>query len=169
MARGRLVLSVLALAVVLAGAWLSFGPPRFTLVNAGLRLDYPPARAAAAFAAAAGAGLAAATVRRRGPRLLAGAVGLALALWAGELLAYRLEADAQALSVHTLGRRLGIPWREVTHVQAGSRLVVVTGGADAQIQVATDGFTAQQRATIERTIARRVGEAQGRMPAPPER
>jgi hypothetical protein len=75
---------------------------------------------------------------------------------------YRLEADGQSLSVRSFGRRVAIPWRDVRLVQAGPRLVVVTGGSDQQIQVATDGFTSDQRATIERTIARRVAEGQVR-------
>jgi hypothetical protein len=166
MGRGRLVLVLLALVLILAGAWLSFGPPRFTLVNTGLRLDYPPSRGIAALVAAAGAGVCAGVVRRLWLRLVAGAVALLLLVWGADLLAYRLEADGQALSVRSFGRGLALPWRDVKQVQIGPRLVVVTGAADAQIQVATDGFTPDQRATIERTIARRVGEAQER-PSPP--
>src|SRR5262245_8584859 len=162
MSRGRLALLVLGLVLVVAVVFFAVGPPRFTLVNAGLRLDYPSARAVSAFVAAFGAGLGVVAAGRTWARVGSGVVALLLLLWGADLLVYRLEADGQSLSVRSFGRRAAIPWRDVQHVQAGPRLVVVTGGRDQQILVATDGFTSDQRATIERTIARRVAEGQHR-------
>jgi hypothetical protein len=162
MGRGRLALLVLGPALVVVGVFFAFGPPRFTLVNTGLRLDYPPPRAASAFVAALGACLGVVVVGRTWARVVSGVVAVLLLLWGADLLVYRLDADGQGLSVRGLGRRVAIPWREVQYVQAGPRLVVVTGGRDQQIRVATDGFTSDQRATIERTIARRVAEGQHR-------
>jgi hypothetical protein len=160
MGRGRLALLALGLVLVAAGVFFAIGPPRFTLINTGLRLEYSWARAVSAFVAALGACLGVVAARPTWARIASAVVGLLLVLWGADLLVYRLEADGQSLSVRSFGRRIAIPWRDVQHVQAGPRLVVVTGGSDQQIQVTTDGFTSDQRATIERTIARRVQEGQ---------
>src|SRR6185295_9247888 len=86
-----------AVAAVLGGVILAFGPLRAVWLNTGLRIDYPWPRGASALVAAGGAlGLAVLT-RSRVLRLLAGALSLALALGGAALLLYRLEALAEGL------------------------------------------------------------------------
>jgi hypothetical protein len=163
--RRRLALWLLG-AAILAGAGLASGPARVTWLNTGLRIDYPWPRGAAALVATAGSGLLAALSRHRLLRL--GAAGLALVglLLGLHLLAYRLEAAETGI---TLGGLLGsttIAWGDVTRVETGAQALVITDRAEAQVRVGTNDLAPEQRARLERMIARRVREGSTR-PAPP--
>jgi hypothetical protein len=97
---------------------------------------------------------------RRWLRLLGALACLGFAIFGLDRLLYRLEAGPEALSSRgLLGLRV-IPWREVDQVQTGPDTVAVAGRGGVRIQVRTSGFGPDQRASLERTIARRVREAQ---------
>jgi hypothetical protein len=150
------VLGALALAACLWGAG---GSPRVRLLNEGLRLEHPPARGAWGLAGAAGLGLLAAAVPRRGLRLTLAACAVLAAALAGQRLLYRLEAGPQALTARGLLGTTALPWREVTRVDTGHQELLVSGTGDTQIRVVTAGFDPELRTTLERAISRRVAES----------
>jgi hypothetical protein len=159
----RRVALVVAAATLAAGAaFVAAGSPRLTLLNSGLRIDYPWWRGVALFPVAAGAGLLGALAKPRWLRVLAACAGLGLGLFGLDRLLYRLDAGPDGLSSHGLFAATNIPWREVGHVQAGTDMLVVTDRAEGQIWVRTGSFAPDQRASLERTITRRVDEAQAR-------
>ena len=55
-------------------------------------------------------------------------------------------------------RRLA--WRAVTRVEPEAHALLLQGRGDESVDIETSGFTAEQRASLERTVARRVREAQ---------
>ena len=134
------------------------GPPRLTLTNAGLSVEYPWFRGAGALAAALGAALLALTMRRVWPRVAAGAMAALAVAVGAHLLAYRLEADAAGLSARGLGGRRVVAWPAVSRVEGGPGAIVVVGADETRIEVDTTDFRAEQRASLERTIARRIRE-----------
>jgi hypothetical protein len=75
------------------------------------------------------------------------------------LAAYLVEADHTGLASRSLLRRTRIPWGEVAAVDGDAGLVVVTGKDQNKIRVDTTDFRPDQRATLDRTIARRVRES----------
>lgn len=146
--------------LVVAGAIVSTGPPRLTLTNAGLSVEYPWFRGIGALIAAAGAGLLAVALRRRWPRIAAAALAaLGLAVGA-HLLAYRLEADADGLSSRGLTGRRAVTWPGVSRVEGGPGTIAVVGTDETRIEIDTTDFRPEQRASLERTIARRIHSAQ---------
>jgi hypothetical protein len=152
-----LLLSVSAAAVI-GGSVFSQGPPALTLQNTGIRIEYPRGRGLAGLGGAAGFALAAVAVSRRWLRLaLASAAVLASAVAADRLL-YRLEAGPRALVARGALGDTTLAWSDVSRVEAGPEILVVWGRGDAQIRVATSDFGPELRATLERTIARRVAE-----------
>jgi len=149
-------LIVASVVLIVAGAIASMGPPRLTLTNAGLSVEYPWFRGVGALVAALGAGLLAVALRRRWPRIAAGllaALGLAVG---AHLLAYRLEADADGLSSRGLSGRRAVTWAGVSRVEGGPGTIVVVGADETRIEVDTTDFRPEQRASLERTIARRI-------------
>jgi hypothetical protein len=162
----RRLAPVLLSAAILAAAWLAFGPARVTWLNSGLRIDYPWPRGAAALLATAGCALLAALLHHRLLRLGAAVLALIGLLFGLHLLAYRLEAGEGGI---TLGGVLGsttIAWTDVTRVDTGARALVITDRAEAQVRVGTSDLAPDERARLERTIARRVKEGSTR-PGPP--
>ena len=163
MARRRLILGV-GVVLIAAGAFLSTGPPQLVLLNASLRLQYPWIRGCGALLAGAGALLLTAVLSRLALRLIAGVAAIAAFAVALHLFRYRLEATAAGLvSRGALGTTV-IGWKEIKSVERGPDLMVVSGPGETSIRVDTTDFGPEQRASLERTIARHVGEA-GR-PAP---
>ncbi len=158
---------VAAVALILLGAIVSMGPPRLTLTNAGLSVEYPWFRGVGALAAALGAALLALAVRRRWPRIAAGvlaALGLAVG---AHLLAYRLEADAAGLSSRGLAGRQVVAWPAISRVEGGPGALVVIGADETRIEVDTTDFRPEQRASLERTIARRIHDGAAPEAHPP--
>ena len=95
---GRRLALLLGLFFLLAGAVLATGPPRFTWMNRGLRIDYPWPRGTGAIAAAAGATLLGALLPRRSLRIgvwVAAAAALGQGL---DLLVYRVDVADAALA-----------------------------------------------------------------------
>jgi len=74
------------------------------------------------------------------------------------LSVYRVDADQAGLASRGLFGRTRIPWGEVAGVDGDAGQVVVTGKAQNKIRVDTADFRPDQRATLDRTIARRVRE-----------
>jgi hypothetical protein len=132
------------------------GAPRLTLLNADLHIAYPWPRGAAALAAAAAAGGIAVILRRRAARLAAGAFALAAALAAAHLLLYRVRAGADALEARGLLGVDRLAWASITEVRTGPGLLLVSGSGGQRLRVDTTDFRAEDRATLDRTIARRL-------------
>lgn len=157
----RITAAVLA-ASALALLPLSFAAPRLTLLNAAVRVDFGWLAAAAALASAAlMAGAASLAPRRSLGALLAMAAVLAAAFGASRLR-YRLEIGPDGLHARGLGGSTALPWTEVTRVDRGTEALVVWGPGDAQVRVDTGLLAGDQRAALERALARRIVEsAQG--------
>jgi hypothetical protein len=138
---------------------LALRSPRLTLFNAALRIDYGWAVGAAALGAAVLLASAAALAPRRWARaaLVAGAVVIAGV--GGARLRYRLDIQPDGLNSRELTGSTLVPWGEVTHVDRGTEALVVWGRGDAQIRVDTASFEGDQRAALERALARRIIES----------
>lgn len=150
-----------ASAVLLAGVAFTWGPPRAVWLNAGLRIEYPWPRSAAAFVAALGAAGLAVLAPRRSLRLLATGLAAAVAFVGAGLLLYRLEALDQGLVERRLLGTARLAWSEVASVQPEPEALVISG-AGTRMRIDTGPFTPDQKAGLERTIARRVREASSR-------
>ncbi len=160
MNRRSFALAGLGVAALAAGTALSLGAPRITLVNAGVRVDYPRRRAACAGLAAAGAALVALAIPRRAARVAGAIAAAALVGSASEILLYRLEADGGGVHRRGLLGRTDVAWRDVTRVDSGADAVVIWGRGETQVRVDTQAFEPTQRAMFDRTVARRVRESQ---------
>jgi hypothetical protein len=146
----------LAAAAVLPVALRS---PRLTLLNAALRIDYGWAVGAAALGAAVLLGAAAAMAPRRWAQAALVLFAVATAGVGGARLRYRLEIQPDGLNSRELTGSTLVPWGEVTHVDRGTEALVVWGRGDAQIRVDTASFEGDQRAALERALARRIIES----------
>lgn len=147
-----------ALLAVLAGAWLSMGTPRLTLLNNGLRVVYPWSAVAGASLAAAGA--AALVVVGRLPWIrVVSALLAAGSLWVSlHLLRYRVEADAQGLAVRGLLGERRLPWPSLTRVETPPGLLQVFA-QDTLLELDVTDYRPEDRATLARAISRRVRES----------
>lgn len=156
----------LGVVLVVGGGFLSVGPPELVLLNTSLVLRYPWIRGAGALAAMLGVLTGAGAIGSLGLRLLCGALAVAPLLVSLHLFRYRLEAtDAGLVSRGVLGST-AIGWKEVQNVEKGTDLLLVSGPGDARIRVDTTDFEPEQRASLERTISRRVKETTGRVALP---
>jgi hypothetical protein len=154
----RIALLALGAIVFVAGAYASQGPPRLTLLNAGLSVQHGWQHPVGALAAAAGAVLAAAVSPRRWAKAIFVALGILSVLVAIHLFLYRVDADQSGLASRGLFGGTRIPWGEVAGVDGDASQVVVAGKDQSRIRVDTTDFRPDQRATLDRTIARRVRE-----------
>jgi hypothetical protein len=149
--------AIAALVVLSAGAAAaSMGAPRLTLLNADLHIAYPWPRGAAGLCSAAAAAALMALWRSRWLRLAAGAFALAALLAALHLLLYRVRAGAEGLEARSLLGRDHLAWPSITQVQTGPGLLLITGSGGEKLRVDTTDFRAEDRATLDRTIARRL-------------
>jgi hypothetical protein len=158
MNRTQLAAASIGLAAISAGAFFALDGPRITLTNAAVRIDYPWPYGAGALAVAVGLALVAAAVPRRAARLVLGLLALAVFLASIERLAYHLDTDEAGLVSYRLTGRTSVRWAQVSRVESGPSIVVVWGFGDTQIRVDTSGFKPEQRAILDRVIARRVRE-----------
>ena len=147
-----------AIVVLLAGLWFALGPPRAVWLNTGLRIDYPWSRGAAAFAAVLGAAGLAVLATHPVLRFLATVGAGVLALAGATLLFYRLEALDEALVERRLLGTTRLAWPEIASVSPQADAVIVTGRS-LEIRIDTGPLPPDLRASLERTIARRVREA----------
>jgi len=74
------------------------------------------------------------------------------------LLLYRLEALGEGLVERRLSGTVRLAWSEVTAVRAEPESLVVAGAA-TRVRIDTTQLSPDQRAGLERTIARHVREA----------
>jgi hypothetical protein len=155
----RIVLIVAGAILFVVGAYQSQGPPRLTVLNTGFSVTHGLRHPAGALLAAIGAVLLAKASPRRGPRVLLVVLAAVSLLVSIHLAAYKVEADHTGLASRALLRQTRIPWGEVTGVDGDAGLVVVTGNNQNKIRVDTTDFRPDQRATLDRTIARRVRES----------
>jgi len=146
----------LAAAAVLPVALRS---PRLTLLNAALRIDYGWVVGPAALAAALLLAAAAALVPRPWARAVLVVGAVAVAGVGSARLRYRLDIEPDGLNSRELTGTTLVPWGEVTHVDRGTEALVVWGRGDAQIRVDTASFEGDQRAALERALARRIIES----------
>ena len=142
-----------------AGAYASQGPPVLTLLNTGLSVHHPWRHPAGALGAALGAALVAWVSPRRWAQAIFVALAVLSVLVAIHLTAYRVDADQSGLASRGLFGGTRIPWPDVAGVDGDASQVVVTGKGQSKIRVDTTDFRPDQRATLDRTIARRVGES----------
>ena len=156
----RLAAAALGLVLLVAGALYGLGGPRLTMVNTGLHIEYPWARGLALLAASLGTALWAWALPRRWMRGIAAAATLVSAVAALGRFAYHLDAGPAGIEDRDLMGSTRVTWKDVRRVDAGPALILVWGPGDAQVRVGTAGFGPEQRAILERTISRRVREAQ---------
>jgi len=159
-------LIAVGLALVGAGAFLSVGPPELVLLNASLRMQYPWPRGAGALVVMTGLLVLAGALTRLVLRLLCGVAAIGALLVSLHLLRYQLEATDAGLVSHGVLNDTAIAWKEIRKVEQGSDNLLITGPGEASITVDTTDFEPEQRASLERTISRRVRESAGRPVVP---
>ncbi len=160
----RLALTALGASLAAGGAYLSSGPPRITLLNTALQIDYHWSRGAGAFGAAIGAALLAASLRRVSLRRIGLVLALGPLLIAGHLLLWKLEIAASSLSFRSLLGTTTMAWPEVASIDVFSGEIQVESRGGARARIDTTDFAADQRASVERTLARHVKEHGGPEP-----
>jgi hypothetical protein len=155
--------AALRLGLVAAGAAAAIaaqGGARFTWENAGVLLRHPAHQTAAALGGAlAVAGAALSTRPSRLPAALLASAALLLAVQGARRLAWRVEAVEAGLHERTLSGWTRIAWGDVVRVQPGRDRLHVLARSGREIAIATGGMDAEERTRLERTIARRVREA----------
>jgi hypothetical protein len=151
---------LLAAAAAVIGVAATFvTAPRLTLLNEGVSLRYPwPAVAAAVLTAAALAALAV-LLRPLPARGMAALFALVAGTCVVERVTYLVAADGVALTSSGLVERARIAWPEVRQVQGDGRTLRVSGFGENHIVIETAGLRPHDRATLERTVSRRVQEA----------
>ncbi len=155
--RRALLLSLLFLCFA-GGAWFSSGPARLTLVNAGLRVDYPWPRATGAWVAFLGAAGAVALLRRLWVRLLGAALGAATLYASLHLTAFRVDAWDGGVSLRGLLGTRTLAWEAVRKIETGPGVRVLLGPGDQRISLDVTDLSPTDVAALDRTIARRLGE-----------
>jgi hypothetical protein len=148
------VLALLVLAFGAAAA--SMGAPRLTLLNTDVHVAYPWYRPGAALLAAGAAAAAAGLIRLGWARVLAGVFAAAAALAAAHLLLYRVRAGDDGLEARGLLGAERLAWSAVARVETAPGLLLLTGTDGRKVRVDTTDFRAEDRATLDRTIARRL-------------
>ncbi len=148
-----------AFVLLAAAAGLAAAPMRIVLVNTTLRIDDPWTRAASLVMAALALGaLAWALPARRGLQaVLAVAAVLTVVVAAATAMTWT-EARADVLTARRWFALTTIPWNEVTRVDSWRDAVVVWSGSGGRIAIDARRLDPQQRAVLERTIARHVRE-----------
>lgn len=144
--------------LVVTGLCLSLGPPRVLWLNAGLRIEYEWKRGTAALLAAAGAAGLSVALRKTALRVLGAVAAVALAAFGADRFAYRVEAVEDGLWARTLLGTTSLPWASITRVDATPDGMTATSDRGT-MRVGTASLAPDQRAALERTVARRVREA----------
>ena len=152
---------VLAAIVIVLGVYLALGPPRVLWLNTGLRIEYEWKSSAAALLAAAGAAGLAWGVRRTIARALLAGFAVLFVAFGIHRLAYRVEAVDDGLRSRGLLGTTLLPWASISRVDMGRDGLALVSDRGAT-RVDTGQLTADQRAAFERTVARRVREANER-------
>ena len=138
---------------------LLLAAPRLTVLNEGFRLDYGWTALLGAALAAVGAVALAAVVRALPARGMAAFLAVIAVVLGVRRGAWQVGADRSALSARTLTETSRIAWPEVRQVHSDTEALQVTGFGDAAIRIGISGLRPHDRATLERTISRRVQES----------
>jgi hypothetical protein len=155
----RILVGTTSIALVAVGLWFSFPAPRLLFLNASVVVRYPVRSTVGLLTTAAGVVLLRSALGLRALRILLAFFGGFLVVFAADRYFFRLEAGPLDLTQDGVFGRTRIPWAEVRRVEPGTSIVVLWGRGDAQIRVSTDSFTENERAILDRTIARHVREA----------
>lgn len=157
--RLRSVLSKSALLIILAGAVFSAGSARLTLVNLGLRVDYPWPRAAGAWVAFSGAVAAAMLFRKPWARALLTCLAVVTLYVALHLTAFRFDANDTGVSLRDVLGATRLSWAEVRKVEMGPGIRVLVGPGERRVRLDTTDLPPADAAALDRTVARRLVEA----------
>jgi len=157
--KARTAVRVALLALAATATVAALGPPRFTWENAGLRIDHPRHRGAAALLAATALAGAAVSGRSRRAAVAGLATAAALGVLGAHRLAWRVEAVEAGLHERTISGWTRIAWRDVELVEPRPEALRLRARGGREIVVGARGFSAEDRTRLERTIARRVREA----------
>jgi hypothetical protein len=158
---GRLLVGLSA-ALEIAGVLLLLSGsagPRLTLENASLVIRYGASAGAGLLCLGLGLILLARAVSEPWLGVAVTLLALVVFLLGVDWWVFRFEASPWELKTVGLWGRTRLPWVEVSRVEAGPSVVVVWGRGDAQVRISTRSFTPEQRATLDRTIARHVRES----------
>jgi hypothetical protein len=158
---GRLTQNILwgmAAGVFLVGAWLSWGVARLTVINNAMCVSYPTSQGLCALLAALGAFGIVALAGRRLPGYAAALLGVLALLFAVQRITYRLEARSDALVAREFGRTQSFRWAQITQVNVAADGSFVLLADARRIEMET-GLGPNEAAIINRTVARRVREA----------
>ena len=153
---------LLAASLVLSGLCLlaSRGPLRLTWTNEGVEASFPWHTLALAASATLSVVPALVLVSRPGGRLILGLAALGLAARAGDRAVYRLEAQAAGLRQRTLLSSRALDWSQVSHMESPLQAILVRDRSGAVIEIPASHLRPEDRATLERTLARRIRESQ---------
>lgn len=155
----RRALQVLLLTGVAAGVGLAFVPPRITLVNAAIRIEYPWSAWAGPLVAAGCAAALCAQSRRPAARGAFGAAALAAVVLALARLSYDVEAGAEELRARRLAGGTALAWREVSRVASGAGAIDIWAADGRHVRIDTAHLRGDQRAVLDRAVSRRVRES----------
>lgn len=158
MSPGRAVRLLLLLASF-GLALVAAGPPSSTWANDGVRIGHSWTQAAAALGAALAVAAAAVGERQRWVQVAAGVAGVALVGLAAERLAFRFEAVESGVRERSLAGASSLRWSDVEAVEPRPGSLMLRGRGGAQLVIATDRLSPDDRIRLERTIARRVKDA----------
>jgi hypothetical protein len=152
-----------ALLVAAVAVYFSLGPPRVLWLNAGLTLAYDWTKGVSALVAAALVATVAFLAPLRAARVAALVAACGLMVFGVGRLLYRVDVVADAIAVRNVLGTTRIPWKVVTRIDAvPGHLTAVTEGA--AIRIGTASLSADERAALERTVSRRLREAEGSAP-----
>jgi hypothetical protein len=150
---------VAGLVALLAGGASLRGLPRLTLANTGMRIDHSATTVLLALLAAGGAAVLAYALRARPLRLGASLLAAAFLLVALDLWAYRIDIDDRGLSARLPLSSRHLEWRDVTKVDAEADHLTLLSQKGESLSVTTRALSPEQRASLERAIARRLRDA----------
>lgn len=148
-----------ALAAAAGFALVFLTAPRLTVENEGFRLAYGWVALVGAGLAAVGAIGLAAIVRPVGARAGCALLAVAAVVVGVQRGAWQVGADRAALSARSLTETSRIAWPEVRQVHSDTEALQITGFGDTAIRIGISGLRPHDRATLERTISRRVQES----------
>lgn len=149
-----------ALAALLVALGLFFGArgPQLTLANTALVVAYPASAPAGRLMAALGfAGMA--LLLRGKLRLAPGALTALLLLLALQDGLYQLRADEQGLELRGLGGRQSLAWSALQRLDTSPSRLEAVGPEGQVLSMDVSRLQPADRASLERTIARRLREA----------
>jgi hypothetical protein len=156
--KGRIVLAAGAAVALVACGVLSMGAPRLVVLNNGIEVAYPLRLGLFALGAAAGALALVALAPGRRARLAAAAAAVLALVFSLERIGYRLEASRDGLAARHYGWTTRLGWNEISQVTVGLRgTELVT--SRKRIALDISALPANDAAIINRTIARRISEA----------